>query len=104
MPDYLGFTDAELVAGVGSFFMPLLIALYMKFKFSDQVRYLLSLLSYIVYTFAAMWFLNFIVFDQDTTTHAVVRGILLSAAVGYGSFKLVWQPTEITQTIEAKHQ
>jgi hypothetical protein len=96
----LGLTDADLITAVGAFFLPLLMAYIMRSTWSDRVRYTVSLLIYIVYAFLAMWFLNQIVFDDTTTAKDVVRAFLVSAVVGYGAFKTVWQATGMTHSIE----
>lgn len=96
----LGLSDADLITGVGAFFLPLLMAYVMRTTWTDRVRYTVSLLIYILYAFLSMWFLNQIIFDDNTTAKDVVRAFLLSAVVGYGAFKLVWQATGVTHTIE----
>jgi hypothetical protein len=96
----LGLTDADLITAVGAFFLPLLMAYVMRSTWSDRVRYGVSLLIYVVYAFVAMWFLNYLVFDDNTTAKDVVRAFLVSAVVGYGAFKTVWQATGVTHTIE----
>lgn len=96
----LGLTDADLISAVGAFFLPLLMAYIMRTTWSDRVRYTVSLVIYIAYAFLAMWFLNQIVFDETTTARDVVRAFLVSAVVGFGAFKLVWQPTGVAHSIE----
>src|SRR5687767_8471640 len=91
----LGLSDADLISAVGAFFLPLLMAYVMRTTWSDRIRYTVSLMIYILYAFGAMWFLNQIVFDDTTTARDVVRGFLVSAVVGFGAFKLVWQPAGV---------
>lgn len=98
----LGLTDADLISAFGAFFLPLLMAYVMRTTWTDRVRYTVSLVIYIAYAFLSMWFLNQIVFDDTTTAKDVVRAFLVSAVVGFGAFKLVWQPTGVTHQLERR--
>lgn len=96
----LGLTDANLISGFGAAFLPLLMAYIMRTTWTDRVRYTVSLVIYIAYAFLSMWFLNMIVFDNNTDAKDIVRAFLVSAVVGFGAFKLVWQPTGVTHQLE----
>lgn len=97
---YVGLSDADLITMVGAVFLPLVIAMIMKAAWSDRVRYTVSLAVYVLYAFASLWFLNYIVFDDSTTAKDIFRTFLLANVIGFGAFKLVWQPTGIAYTIE----
>lgn len=96
----LGLSNADLISAFGAFFLPLLMAGIMRMNWSDRLRYGVSMAVYIAYAFLSMWFLNMLVFDDNTTAKDVVRAFLVSAVVGYGAFKLVWQPTGMSDQIE----
>lgn len=103
MPDMpLGLTDAELIAAVGSIFLPLGVAFVMRQTWSDRVRMFVTYVLYFIYTLGTMWFLNQLVFDETTEAKEVFRGFLFVAIIAYTSFKAYWQPSGITARLEAR--